>query len=90
MARNLIKGGRDVVVWNRTGSKAVEFSKQTGCEKAQTPREVTYVGARARGFPSSFARRLPEMRFVVCGHGVTRREMYAKVYAHVSKANIAT
>lgn len=40
MARNLIKGGRDVVVWNRTGSKAVDFSKQTGCETAGTPREV--------------------------------------------------
>lgn len=40
MARNLIKGGRDVVVWNRTGSKAVEFSKETGCETAQTPKEV--------------------------------------------------
>lgn len=40
MARNLIKGGRDVVVWNRTGSKAVDFSEQTGCETAQTPKEV--------------------------------------------------
>lgn len=40
MARNLVKGGRDVVVWNRTGNKAVEFSKETGCETAQTPKEV--------------------------------------------------
>lgn len=40
MARNLIKGGRDVVVWNRTGSKAVEFGKEMGCETAQTPKEV--------------------------------------------------
>ncbi|CAM9471610.1 unnamed protein product [Pylaiella littoralis] len=40
MARNLIKGGRDVVVWNRTGSKAVDFSKQTGCETAATPKEL--------------------------------------------------
>ena len=40
MARNLIKGGRDVVVWNRTGKKAVDFSKDTGCETAQTPKEV--------------------------------------------------
>lgn len=43
MARNLIKGGRDVVVWNRTGSKAVDFSKQTGCETAATPKEVPSV-----------------------------------------------
>ena len=41
MARNLIKGGRDVVVWNRTGSKADDFSKQTGCQTAGTPREVS-------------------------------------------------
>ena len=41
MARNLIKGGREVVVWNRTGSKAVDFSKQTGCQTAGTPREVS-------------------------------------------------
>ena len=46
MARNLIKGGRDVVVWNRTGGKAVDFSRETGCQTAGTPREVrarTYV-----------------------------------------------
>lgn len=41
MARNLIKGGREVVVWNRTGSKAADFSKQTGCQTAGTPREVS-------------------------------------------------
>lgn len=40
MARNLIKGGRDLVVWNRTGSKAAAFSKETGCETANSPREV--------------------------------------------------
>lgn len=40
MARNLIKGGRDVVVWNRTGSKAAKFGQETGCEVAETPREV--------------------------------------------------
>lgn len=46
MARNLIKGGRDVVVWNRTGSKAIEFSEETGCETAPTPKEVGKIGAR--------------------------------------------
>lgn len=40
MARNLINGGRNLVVWNRTGSKATAFSKDTGCETADTPREV--------------------------------------------------
>ena len=40
MARNLIKGGRDVIVWNRTRSKAVDFSRQTGCQTAGSPREV--------------------------------------------------
>lgn len=40
MARNLIKGGRQLVVWNRTGSKAAEFSEDTGCETADSPREV--------------------------------------------------
>ncbi|CAN0356093.1 unnamed protein product [Ectocarpus sp. 6 AP-2014] len=40
MASNLIKGGRDVIVWNRTASKAADFSKRTGCETAATPKEV--------------------------------------------------
>eukprot|EP00904_Undaria_pinnatifida_P013111 jgi/Undpi1/8930/HiC_scaffold_26.g11391.m1 len=40
MARNLIKGGRDVIVWNRTRSKSVDFSRQTGCQTAGSPREV--------------------------------------------------
>lgn len=40
MARNLLEGGRDLIVWNRTGSKAADFSQQTGCETAKTPKEV--------------------------------------------------
>jgi len=40
MARNLLEGGRDLIVWNRTGSKAADFSQETGCETAKTPKEV--------------------------------------------------
>ena len=46
MARNLIEGGRDLIVWNRTGSKATDFSQQTGCETAKTPKEVREIKAR--------------------------------------------
>ncbi len=40
MARNLLEGGRDLIVWNRTGSKAADFSQETGCGTAKTPKEV--------------------------------------------------
>ncbi|CAM9194963.1 unnamed protein product [Discosporangium mesarthrocarpum] len=40
MARNLINGGSDLVVWNRSGEKAEAFSSETGCEVAKTPKEV--------------------------------------------------
>lgn len=38
MAANLVRDGHDVVVWNRTRSKAVSFSEEHGVEVADSPR----------------------------------------------------
>lgn len=53
MARNLIKGGRHLVVWNRTGSKAVDFSRDNGCEVADSPRQVQFFQRHLKHEPKT-------------------------------------
>ena len=40
MAGNLIKSGRNVVVWNRSTQKAEDFAAKFGAETAPTPKAV--------------------------------------------------
>lgn len=40
MARNLVRSGFNVTVWNRTGTVAVAFAKANGCRSAHTPAEL--------------------------------------------------
>jgi 3-hydroxyisobutyrate dehydrogenase-like beta-hydroxyacid dehydrogenase len=40
MTANLIKAGHDVVVWNRTTTKAEQFASEHGCRHAETPQEA--------------------------------------------------
>lgn len=40
MAANLAKAGRELVIWNRTATKATEFSSTYPAAVADTPREV--------------------------------------------------
>ena len=40
MTRNLAKAGFPLVVWNRTAEKAHVLSAQTGCDVAETPRDL--------------------------------------------------
>lgn len=48
MARNLVKGGRKLVVWNRTGSKASDFRRDNGCQVADSPRQVQFFQRRLK------------------------------------------
>lgn len=41
MARNLIKAGHDVTVWNRSLDKSVQFAKETSCQSVATPALLT-------------------------------------------------
>ncbi len=40
MARNLVRAGFDVTVWNRSAEKARGFADETGCRSAQTPADL--------------------------------------------------
>ncbi|MAM13620.1 MAG: 6-phosphogluconate dehydrogenase [Rhizobiaceae bacterium] len=40
MARNLVRAGHDVIVWNRSADKATGFATETGARAAETPREL--------------------------------------------------
>lgn len=40
MARNLVVAGFDVVVWNRSTSKAEQLARETGCGVVSTPKEL--------------------------------------------------
>nr|WP_272212751.1 NAD(P)-dependent oxidoreductase [Marinicella sp. W31]MDC2878666.1 NAD(P)-dependent oxidoreductase [Marinicella sp. W31] len=40
MARNLVRAGYDVTVWNRSPGKATRFAAETGASAAATPREL--------------------------------------------------
>ena len=40
MARNLARGGFDLVLWNRTGTKAQALADELGCDAADTPRDL--------------------------------------------------
>ncbi|GAA1590141.1 hypothetical protein GCM10009789_49700 [Kribbella sancticallisti] len=53
MAANLLKNGHEVVVWNRTASRAEEFVA-AGAKAARTPAEAA-AGGEAIPDPASFA-----------------------------------
>ncbi|MBB4123224.1 NAD(P)-dependent oxidoreductase [Martelella radicis] len=40
MARNLVRAGHDVTVWNRSAGKATSFATETGARAAETPRDL--------------------------------------------------
>jgi len=74
MARNLVRAGHGLTVWNRTAGKAETFAADNGCKTATTPRELAdrtdvnggvktgHVAAQNQasdGAPSAMARALP-------------------------------
>ena len=44
MSQNLVKGGYDVVVWNRTKSKADEVTRDLVCDLGRLPKSGRRTG----------------------------------------------
>ena len=63
MALNLIKGGQDVTVYNRTAAKAAKWKKAFGGKIAKTPRKT----AKAKDFVLVCVRIDVNLRIFVLG-----------------------